>query len=40
MILFVDKPDIIQGRFIGEAEIAQVRSVLSEICKWKIPATI
>jgi hypothetical protein len=34
MILVVDEPGIIQGRFIGEAEIAQVRSVLSEHGGW------
>lgn len=34
MILVVFEPGIIQGRFIGEAEIAQVRLLLSEHSEW------
>ena len=34
MIRVVFEPGIIQGRFIGEAEIAQVRLVLSEHGDW------
>ena len=34
MIRVVFEPGIIQGRFIGEAEIAQVRSLLSEHGDW------
>jgi len=34
MIRAVFKPGIIQGRFIGEAEIAQVRLLLSEHADW------
>ena len=34
MILVVLEPGIIQGRFIGKAEIEQVRAIIAEHGQW------